>query len=151
MHILVLVIKGGKINVENNINLITDKIKVFVDEYLEAKYPEGLSQGMPDIDEVSNIAIDLNGKLLHRYPELSEILDETEENKLYTQSFGCGFLLWGILVGSLFNRCNNNRRCGRGRSRCGCGKSGRSRCGRGRSRCGRSICGRSRRGRNYRY
>lgn len=118
---------------------IIDKIKVYVEDYLDGKYPGGNYDEMPNIDEVDDMAQELNYQLLAKYPELSEILNpKAEEGEIKIAYFGSGFLIFALLAGSLFGRCNNRNRCHSGcccgrNCRCGCGRN--CRCGTGCRRC----------------
>lgn len=111
----------------NNMNEVADKIKQLVDEYVDDKYPEDDLIEMPEIDELEDMVDELNKMLVMEHPQLAECLSPPiGEDELQIAYLGCGYLLWGILFGSLFFKCNKNRcccrkcRCGRG-CRCGTG------------------------------
>lgn len=111
----------------NNMNEVAGKIKQLVDEYIDDKYPEDDLIKMPEIDELEDMADELNKMLVMDYPQLAEVLNPSVgEDELQIAYFGGGYLLWGILFGSLFFKCHGNR----GRCReCRCGRC--CRCGTG--------------------
>lgn len=105
-----------------NINQIDEKIKPFIEEYLDGKYPDDALTKMPSVDKLDMLSADVHKQLLTKYPEFEQILGSSNDGQVQVAFWGCGgYLLWGLLAGSLYSRCNRSRcRCGRN-CRCGCG------------------------------
>ena len=95
---------------------INDKIKPFIDRYLDSEYSN--LNDMPGAEEVEKIAMDIRRQMLKKYPELAEILEVGSGSEVQVAYYGCGYLLWGLLAGALLCRC---RRCRCGRN-CRCGR-----------------------------
>ena len=108
-------IGGISVNKNSDSNQINSKIKPFIEKYLDSKYENRELVGIPDIDEIQKMAIDIKQQLLKRYPELKELLNsDNSDTDVQVAFYGCcGYLLWGLLLGSLYSRCGRNCRCRR--------------------------------------